>query len=75
MQLTSKVKIIVGDHVLSMLYCCHLTKDGFMFLVMGFTGVKAAELKINLINTFNEAQKQLSRTTHLFERQRVMFTW
>jgi Rha family phage regulatory protein len=52
-----------------------LTKDGFMFLVMGFTGAKAAELKINFINAFNEAQKRLSRTTHPFERQRMMFTW
>ena len=52
-----------------------MTKDGFMFLVMGFTGAKAAELKINFINAFNEAQKRLSRTTHPFERQRMMFTW
>ncbi len=52
-----------------------MTKDGFMFLVMGFTGAKAAELKINFINAFNEAQAKLSRTTHPFERQRMMFTW
>ncbi|MCL1114689.1 Rha family transcriptional regulator [Shewanella basaltis] len=57
------------------LKCYHLTKDGFMFLVMGFTGAKAAELKINFINAFNEAQAKLSRTTHPFERQRMMFTW
>ncbi|MGI2146556.1 Rha family transcriptional regulator [Shewanella frigidimarina] len=57
------------------LKCYHLTKDGFMFLVMGFTGAKAAELKINFINAFNEAQKRLSRTQHPFERQRMMFTW
>ncbi|WP_434939142.1 Rha family transcriptional regulator [Shewanella sp. HL-SH8] len=57
------------------LKCYHLTKDGFMFLVMGFTGAKAAELKINFINAFNEAQKRLSRTTHPFERQRMLFTW
>jgi Rha family phage regulatory protein len=52
-----------------------MTKDGFMFLVMGFTGTKAAELKINFINAFNETQKRLSRTQHPFERQRMMFTW
>jgi phage regulator Rha-like protein len=57
------------------LKCYHLTKDGFMFLVMGFTGAKAAELKINFINAFNEAQRRLSRTQHPFERQRMMFTW
>ncbi|MGE6569534.1 Rha family transcriptional regulator [Shewanella vesiculosa] len=55
--------------------CYQLTKDDFMFLVMGFTGTKAAELKINFINAFNEAQKRLSRTQHPFERQRMMFTW
>jgi Rha family phage regulatory protein len=52
-----------------------MTKDGFMFLVMGFTGAKAADLKINFINAFNEAQRRLSRTQHPFERQRMMFTW
>ncbi|WP_351123339.1 Rha family transcriptional regulator [Shewanella sp. T24-MNA-CIBAN-0130] len=57
------------------LKCYHMTKDGFMFLVMGFTGAKAAQLKINFINAFNEAQAKLSRTTHPFERQRMMFTW
>jgi Rha family phage regulatory protein len=57
------------------LKCYQLTKDVFMFLVMGFTGAKAAELKINFINAFNEAQKRLSRTQHPFERQRMMFTW
>ncbi|MDT3335656.1 Rha family transcriptional regulator [Shewanella sp. SP1S1-7] len=57
------------------LKCYHLTKDGFMFLVMGFTGAKAAELKINFINAFNEAQARLSRTQSPFERQRMLFTW
>ncbi|MEI8602271.1 Rha family transcriptional regulator [Shewanella sp. PP-Sp27a-2] len=52
-----------------------MTKDGFMFLVMGFTGAKAAELKINFINAFNEAQARLSRTQSPFERQRMLFTW
>jgi phage regulator Rha-like protein len=33
--------------------CYQLTKDDFMFLVIGFTGAKAAELKINFINAFN----------------------
>ncbi|MEM5504925.1 Rha family transcriptional regulator [Shewanella frigidimarina] len=52
-----------------------MTKDGFMFLVMGFTGAKAAELKINFINAFNKAQKRLRRTQHPFECQRMLFTW
>lgn len=31
-----------------------MTKDGFMFLVMGFTGPKAAEVKEAFIDAFNE---------------------
>ncbi|QYK07568.1 Rha family transcriptional regulator [Shewanella mangrovisoli] len=52
-----------------------MTKDGFMFLVMGFTGAKAAQLKINFINAFNEAQARLSRTKDPFHRSRILYTW
>lgn len=31
-----------------------MTKDGFMFLVMGFTGKEAARIKENYINVFNQ---------------------
>lgn len=31
-----------------------MTKDGFMFLAMGFTGAKAAEVKEAFIDAFNE---------------------
>ena len=31
-----------------------MTKDGFMFLVMGFTGAAAAKVKEAYINTFNQ---------------------
>jgi Rha family phage regulatory protein len=30
-----------------------LTKDGFSFLVMGYTGAKAAKFKVDFINEFN----------------------
>ena len=36
-----------------------MTKDGFMFLVMGFTGKKAAAIKEAYINAFNEMEKQM----------------
>lgn len=39
-----------------------MTKDGFMFLVMGFTGKKAAMIKEAYINAFNWMAKQLSGT-------------
>lgn len=36
-----------------------MTKDGFMFLVMGFTGAQAARIKEAYINAFNWMAKQL----------------
>ena len=37
-----------------------ITKDGFMLLVMGFTGKKAMQIKIAYINAFNWMSDQLS---------------
>ncbi len=36
-----------------------MTKDGFMFLVMGFNGIKAAAIKEAYINAFNQMANQL----------------
>lgn len=36
-----------------------LTKDGFTYTVMGFTGEKAAQFKVAYINRFNEMEQQL----------------
>ncbi|MFC6166661.1 Rha family transcriptional regulator [Acinetobacter terrestris] len=36
-----------------------ITKDGFILLVMGFTGKDATEFKIQYIETFNEMEKYL----------------
>lgn len=41
------------------LKCFNITRDGFSFLCMGFTGKKAAEWKENYINTFNQMEKGL----------------
>lgn len=38
---------------------CEMTKDGFMFLVMGFTGKKAAAIKEGYIAAFNWMAEQL----------------
>ena len=38
----------------------NITKDGFMFLVMGFTGAKAAVWKEAFINAFNAMEKQIN---------------
>jgi Rha family phage regulatory protein len=37
----------------------HLTRDGFTFLVMGYTGKKAARYKEAYINRFNEMEAEL----------------
>jgi Rha family phage regulatory protein len=37
-----------------------MTKDGFIFLVMGFTGRRAAEIKERYINAFNEMEQKLA---------------
>lgn len=39
----------------------NMTKDGFMFLVMGFTGKQAAAIKEAYINAFNWMAEQLRR--------------
>lgn len=41
--------------------CFLITKDGFMFLVMGFTGKKAARLKEAYIAKFNKMESELSK--------------
>lgn len=37
-----------------------MTKDGFVFLAMGFTGKRAAQFKEAYIEAFNEMEKRLS---------------
>jgi Rha family phage regulatory protein len=41
------------------LKCYNITRDGFAFLCMGFTGKKAAKWKEAYINAFNEMEKGL----------------
>jgi len=42
-----------------------ITKDGFVYLAMGFTGAKAAQFKEAYINAFNQMEKQLNEQKHL----------
>lgn len=39
--------------------CYQMTRDGFVFLAMGFTGKKAAQFKEFYINRFNEMEAQI----------------
>jgi len=41
------------------LSCVEMTRDGFTFLCMGFTGKRAAEWKESYINAFNQMEKGL----------------
>ncbi len=41
----------------------YMTREGFMFLVMGFTGQKAASVKEEFIAAFNAMEKQLIGST------------
>ncbi len=41
----------------------HITRDGFVFLAMGFTGKKAAQFKEAYIDAFNRMEQQLRHST------------
>lgn len=45
-----------------------MTKDGFTFLVMGYTGAKAAQFKEAYINAFNRMESRLKETSRLESR-------
>lgn len=49
--------------------CYLITKDGFMFLVMGFTGKKAARLKEAYIAKFNAMEAELHKRAPAASRQ------
>ncbi|RXK34197.1 hypothetical protein BBD39_11040 [Arsenophonus endosymbiont of Bemisia tabaci Asia II 3] len=42
--------------------CYEMTKDGFVFLVMGFTGKKAAQFKEAYIAEFNRMEAQINNS-------------
>lgn len=46
-----------------------MTKDGFMFLVMGFTGKIADTIKENYINAFNWMAEQLHKMQNSYLKQ------
>ncbi len=48
-----------------------MTKDGFMFMVMGFQGKEAAKIKESYINAFNAMAEQLQRIGDSLWAQRL----
>ena len=51
-----------------------ITKDGFSFLVMGYTGAKAAEFKIMFINEFNRRESLLKSDDYILARSQEILT-
>jgi Rha family phage regulatory protein len=45
-----------------------MTKDGFSFLVMGYTGAKAAQFKVDFINEFNKREDMLKSDDYILMR-------
>jgi phage antirepressor YoqD-like protein len=51
-----------------------MTKDGFSFLAMGYTGTKAAEFKVRFINEFNRRESLLKSDDYiLVQAQRILY--
>ena len=56
-------KVSVGNGAKRESKVYRMTKDGFMLLVMGFTGKRAMDIKIAYINAFNRMAAQLAQQT------------
>ena len=54
-------KMSIGNNATRDFKVVHMTQDGFMFLVMGFTGPKAARMKEAYINAFNVMAAELKQ--------------
>ncbi|PSU71336.1 Rha family transcriptional regulator [Photobacterium phosphoreum] len=54
-------KLNIGNSAVRESKVYQMTKDGFMFLVMGFTGKRAAAVKEAYINAFNQMAEQLTK--------------
>lgn len=58
--LTNNFSWVQFEHRGNQYEAVEMTKDGFVFLVMGFTGAKAAAIKEGYIHAFNAMAEQLS---------------
>lgn len=52
----------------------NITKDGFSFLVMGYTGEKAAEFKEKFIIEFNKRESLLKSDDYILQRSQEILT-
>lgn len=60
-----------GDSTGRSLPMYEMTKDGFMFLVMGFTGKKAAVVKEAYIDAFNAMSEKLAAKESLHQKNAI----
>lgn len=51
-----------------------LKRDGLMFLVMGYTGEKAAHMKESYINEFNRMEQHIKQSMHPLQMINIMTT-
>lgn len=49
----------------------NITKDGFVFLAMGYTGAKAAKFKESYIKAFNDMESSLQTNAAIIENNRL----
>jgi Rha family phage regulatory protein len=59
------IDVEVGKGATRQYRAYRITRDGFVFLAMGFTGTKAAQFKEAYINAFNQMEKQLNEQKQL----------
>lgn len=69
-------EVEVGKGARRKVDACRMTRDGFTFLCMGFTGKEAARWKVAYIEAFNrmEAELQQRNTEQYSEAEGAMFT-
>ncbi|OKP27570.1 Rha family transcriptional regulator [Serratia fonticola] len=53
------IDVKIGNGAVRQMPTYEITRDGFAFLGMGFTGKKAAQFKENYINAFNKMEAEL----------------
>ena len=54
--------------------CYHITKDGFVFLAMGFTGKEASQWKVAYITAFNKMEADLAAKLQTFANPAIDYT-
>ncbi|EJZ7014722.1 Rha family transcriptional regulator [Salmonella enterica] len=57
-----------GDGAVRKMPIFELTRDAFVLIIMGFTGKRALQWKINYINAFNKMEEKLHQQTILPEQ-------